>query len=77
MQVGISMGLPRSQVNIQRPLLPQNVYHALLIPILTVIGKPHVKVPHDPSQDESHLGVGEAIMRGIQSAEITARPMLD
>jgi hypothetical protein len=40
-------------------LLPQPEHIALLNPISAAIGEAKVKIPDDPSQDESHLHIGE------------------
>lgn len=55
------------QFNVDTCLLPENVALLAENPVLVVPGQLHVKVPEHAGQDESHLVVGQAIFRPVNT----------
>jgi len=58
--------LHRRKVHIQRQPVPERVRLLPLQPVPAVVGERHVKVEDEAGEDESHLGVGEAITEKYQ-----------
>ena len=58
--------LHRRKVHVQRQPVPERVRLLPLQPVPAVVGELHVKVEDQAGEDESHLGVGEAMIEKFQ-----------
>ena len=54
-----SLNLPRRQENVQRRLLPHQVHLAVIHPRSTSSIQLHLKIPDQPYESKTHLGVGK------------------